>query len=146
MAQKKKETTVLATEEVTVDNAAIHQPVAPVSTTTRTGSKAVALIVGGVVVALLIGGIGGFAIGRETSGANNSANKGAPQFGAEQGQFGRPGGMMNRMGSIGIVTSISDTSITVEDDRSGDTVTYSITSDTTITNGMSPSPYTEHTV
>lgn len=53
------------------------------------------------------------------------------------GTGGPSGGSRVRNGSFGTVTAVSDTSITVNESRNNTTMTYAITSSTTITNNGS---------
>ncbi|HVV26021.1 MAG TPA: hypothetical protein VHC21_03240 [Candidatus Saccharimonadales bacterium] len=72
------------------------------------------------------------------SSANSSAT--AAGGGLAGGRFG---GGVRREGGIGSVTAISSSSITVSDQRSGTSKTYSITSSTQITDNGSTVDYTD---
>jgi len=83
------------------------------------------------IAAIIIGGTGGFLVGYQigtTSDADDSAQ--------QAGMNGMPGGMMGGQftrGGVGTVSAVSSDSITIKNRRQGDETTYSITSDTTVT-------------
>ncbi len=86
-----------------------------------------------LAVALLIA-ISGFAGGVQYQKSKSPSTKtAAGQFDAGMGQ-GRFGGRRSLNGSVGAVTAVSDSSISIQDRRSGSIKTYSITSSTEITN------------
>jgi hypothetical protein len=93
------------------------------------------LIVAIGVGALLIGGGIGFIVGQNVGGNRGAA--GSSVASGQQGSGGQGGqGMMN--GSMGTVTAVSDSSITVKDQMSSESKTYTIDSSTEITdNGSS---------
>ena len=84
----------------------------------------IAAIIGALVIGLFGGIIAGMQIGKSTS-TNGQGGQSA------QGGMGRMG--QNR-GTMGTVTSVSNSSITVKDTRQNESVTYTITSDTKVTN------------
>lgn len=80
---------------------------------------------------LVVGVVGGLVIGIQI-GKNDSSTTAATggQFG--NGVMGSDGGMRGG-GTMGTVTAVTSDSIVVEDTRQNTTVTYAITSDTTVT-------------
>jgi hypothetical protein len=84
-----------------------------------------------LVCAVIFGSLGyWFGKGSQDKSAA-SPTGGTSQFGA-----GGPGGQggFRRMGGIGAVTVVSDTSITIDNTRTGSTNTYTIDSSTSVTN------------
>lgn len=98
-----------------------------------------ALIAGSIVVALVLGFIGGISYQKGKT-PNTQIGTTTGQFGTQgtNGQNGFRG--MRRSGSFGSVTAVSDNSITVDSQRTGGSETFKITSSTTVTdNGSSAS-------
>lgn len=85
------------------------------------------------VVALVLGGAGGFFAGYQAGGANDNAGQQGQQVGMNGGPNGMMGGGQFGMGGLGEVTAISSDSVTIKDQRQGDETTYDITSDTEVT-------------
>jgi hypothetical protein len=95
------------------------------------GTSKSALLVGGIIAAILLAG-GGFAAGMQyqkqhPSGVSTAAAGGAGGR-TGGGRFGRGGG------GFGSVSAISATSITISNPRSGTDTTYTINSSTQILN------------
>lgn len=68
---------------------------------------------------------------------SHDKSSGSQSF-ARSGQFGGPGnGNFRQGGDIGSVTAVSDTSITVKNQRTAESKTYTINSSTTVTNNGS---------
>ena len=98
----------------------LHQP-------KKTPAKVIMLIIG-IVVLCGISFWGGTAYQKHHAKTTTFAS-------ANGGIAGGPGGGMRRMnGSVGQVTAVSSTSITVQDQRSGSNKTYTIDSSTQVTN------------
>jgi Domain of unknown function (DUF5666) len=85
----------------------------------------------GVVVCTVLGFVGGIAFqkGRQSTIVSQQGMNGFGQAG--------PGGSRFAGAGIGAVTAVSDSSITVQDERRGTTKTYAVTSATTVTNNNS---------
>lgn len=92
-----------------------------------------------VVVVAIAGFLGGMAYqkGHQKAASGNAfASGNNSQF--PSGGFGGSGPGGGQMpGGFGTVTAVSDSSITVQNTRSGSSTTYSITSSTTVTNNGS---------
>jgi len=93
------------------------------------------VIAASVVGALLVGSAGGFFAGYQIGSNNDNVNRNSSQ--ADMNDF--PGGMMGGgqfgMGGFGTVTAVSGDSITVKDQRQDEETTYTITSNTEVTDG-----------
>lgn len=111
-----------------LDERPSQKPTPEVRTIAINKSLANAILLVGV--ALIVG----FGAGVAFESHHNRAVRTTLQ-GAQAGQYGGFGGFGGRRlnSAIGSVTAISTTSISVNDQRSGTTKTYSITSSTTIT-------------
>jgi len=83
-----------------------------------------------VVVALLLGSVGGFVAGTHIKMGSDKTATMSPSN-ADGTMNGRMGG--RGMGTMGSVTKVADDSITIQDNRTGSSSTYAITDDTTIT-------------
>lgn len=94
---------------------------------THTNTPMTKLVVGIIVVVIV--GIGGFAAGRSYQ-KSHSTMMTASRFG-QAGAFGSRGA--RRSGGRGQVTTVSDSSITIDNARTGSSSTYSISGSTTIT-------------
>lgn len=90
-----------------------------------------------VVLSLLIGFFGGIAYqkGKKTTATTAISNTNG--FGGQSGFGGGQGGFRRGGGAIGQVTAVSDSSITVSNQRTGSDQTFKITSSTTISNNGS---------
>lgn len=82
-----------------------------------------------VIVSLIIG----FAVGANYQKGKGSTTNTAATGSNGQSRFGRGYGM-RRSGGLGTVTSVSDSSITINNQRSGSSQTFKITSSTTVSN------------
>lgn len=91
-------------------------------------------VFGGVAVALIIAAFfGGVLYQKSQTPATVTKSSVAGVKGGFGGGFGGAGGQ-RRAGGFGAVTAISSTSITIQNSRTGASQTFSIGSDTTVTN------------
>lgn len=88
-----------------------------------------------IIAAIGIGFAGGMSYqkGKSTTPSTTATTSG---FGSSSAN-GQGFGAMRRGGSFGSVTAVSDSSISVKNDRTGSTDTFKITSSTTVTNNGS---------
>ena len=87
----------------------------------------------GSACAVLVAGIGGFLLGSNFAGKSTDSNSSATR--SPDGAMGENigGGMGREMGSMGTVTEITDTRITIKNTRQNTTTTYTINDSTTFT-------------
>jgi len=108
--------------------------------TTAKRNQTITVAMAGVIIAAI-----GFASGMFYQKGQSNGGTGLASANGQSGGFGQTDGSgrqgaMRRMGVFGTVSAISDSSITVGDQRSGESTTYAINSTTTITdNGTSAS-------
>lgn len=113
---------------------------------TKTGDRpqyTKVLVVAALIILPIVGFICGASIQKEpraNTGQNQVQTAGGPSMmtSGPNGQMMSPGDggrMIMRMGATGDVTAVSDTSITIKNDRSGEAETFTISSDTKIYNG-----------
>ncbi len=121
--------------EVTAPMPAIDQTLAPPPIPSqRTTSESVpAWFWVGAVGFALITGLVGFLIGERTTLGTMRGNSIGMMRQANGGMAGHDDDGVGRMGNRGIVTAVSDTSITVKDRFNNSTATYAIDSATKIT-------------
>lgn len=89
-------------------------------------------IIGFIVAAIVLLGLG-FVGGMTYQKHNTKSPVTSASTAAARSGFGGSGGFSRRSGSFGQVTAISTTSITLNNERTGASTTYAITSSTTIT-------------
>ena len=99
--------------------------------TGRNRNSIITIALAGIIVAAVgfAGGVSYQKTRNTTAAAGNSGGFG--RF--ANGQDGGSANGMRRMGAFGTVSAVSSDSITIKDQRSGGSNTYTITSDTTIT-------------
>ncbi|HVV67207.1 MAG TPA: hypothetical protein VHB72_04030 [Candidatus Saccharimonadales bacterium] len=95
------------------------------------------------VIAAILLCVASFYAGTAYEKNHNKSTATSGKFVSGQGGFGGGFGGRRMNGSIGSVTTVSSSSITVNDQRSGSTKTYSITSSTQITDNGSAVPYSD---
>jgi hypothetical protein len=104
----------------------------------RKGSNMPTILAVVICVSLLFGFFGGIAYEKGKVKTTNIASTSNASGINGQNRFGGPGGFRRGGGAIGAVTAVSDSSITVNNQRTGSDQTFKITSSTTIlSNGNS---------
>jgi hypothetical protein len=99
------------------------------------------------IVLLVVGLGGGFVAGTQYQKGHGSTTTNGLASGTQAGANGTGGpGGMSQNGSMGTVTAISSSSISVKDQRASTTKTYSITSSTTITDSGTTATYSDISV
>jgi len=101
-------------------------------------------IIAAVLVVLAL--IGGFVGGMQYQKGKGSTALASGTSAAANDQPGMGGRGFNRNGSFGTVTAVSSSSITVKNDRTGETKAYSISGSTTITNNGATASASDITV
>ncbi len=84
------------------------------------------------IVAVIVGGVGGILVGYQIGNTNDIDDGQRAGLNGDLGG-GMMGGGQFGPGGFGTVSKVDSGSITVEDQRQGEETTYSITTDTTIT-------------
>lgn len=96
-----------------------------------------ATVAAGLAVLVVVGGLafaGGMHYQKHHAASRSGMMAGNFDGYGAYGSGGRGGMGVARAGGLGDVTAVSDSSITVKSERSGTTKTYTVSSDTTITN------------